>query len=77
MATIPKPPQAPKTALPGPRRRYALPPPSKVGVLVRPLYSAAERARAAVYLPQLLADLAAAPGPCPGRLVGEGPGEPM
>ena len=59
-----------------PPRRARLPPADRVGVLIRPRYSPAQRARAAVWLPRLLADLAAAPGPCPGRLVGSGHGEP-
>ena len=49
-----------------PRPPPRLPPADRVGVLVRPLYSPAQRARAAVWLPRLLADLAAAPGPSPG-----------
>jgi hypothetical protein len=53
-----------------PPRRARLPPADRVGVLVRPLYSPAQRARAAVWLPRLLADLAAAPGSGPGALPG-------
>ena len=52
----------PRTPQP-PLRRARLPPADRVGVLVRPRYSPAQRARAAVWLPRLLADLAAAPGP--------------
>ncbi len=48
-----------------PPRRARLPPADRVGVLVRPRYSPAQRARAAVWLPRLLADLAATPGPGP------------
>ncbi len=55
------PPSAPQP----PQRRARLPPADRVGVLVRPLYSPAQRARAAVWLPRLLADLAAVPGPGP------------
>lgn len=46
-----------------PLRRARLPSADRVGVLVRPLYSPAQRARAGVWLPRLLADLAASPGP--------------
>jgi hypothetical protein len=55
------PPSAPQP----PPRRARLPPADRVGVLVRSLYSPAQRARAAVWLPRLLADLAAAPGELP------------
>jgi hypothetical protein len=48
-----------------PQRRARLPSADRVGVLVRPLYSPAQRARAAVWLFRLLADLAATPGPSP------------
>jgi hypothetical protein len=48
---------------PPPRAR--LPSADRVGVLVRPRYSPAERASAAVWLPRLLADLAAALGSSP------------
>ena len=48
-----------------PPRRARLPPVDRVGVLVRPRYSPAQRARSAVWLPRLLADLAAAPGSGP------------
>jgi hypothetical protein len=44
-----------------PPRRARLPPADRVGVLVRPRYSPAQRARAAVWLPRLLADLAGQP----------------
>jgi hypothetical protein len=48
-----------------PPRRARLPSADRVGVLVRPRYNPAQRARAAVWLPRLLADLAAAPGSGP------------
>ena len=53
-----------------PPRRARLPPADRVGVLARPRYSPAQRARAAVWLPRLLADLAAAPGSGPGESPG-------
>ncbi len=46
-----------------PLRRQRLPPAEKVGVLVPPHYSPAQRARARVHLPELLAAIAAAPDP--------------
>jgi hypothetical protein len=55
----------PPSATQPPPRRARLPPADRVGVLVRPRYSPAQRARAAVWLPRLLADLTAAPGPSP------------
>jgi hypothetical protein len=50
-----------------PPRRARLPSADRVGVLVRPLYSPAQRARAEVWLPRLLADLAAASSASPGE----------
>ena len=56
----------PRAPQPPPRRAH-LPPADRVGVLAQPRYSPAQRARAAVWLPRLLADLAAAPRSSPGE----------
>lgn len=63
----------------GHNRPQDAPQPSERGKtwgLVPRRYTANQRALARVCLPQLLADLAATPDPCPGCLIGSGPGEP-